>query len=659
MALPNPFRQSVRLRLLAIALLPMLILLPIVLGVTIYRLAGKTEDLLIVKVNGDLTIAREYLQQLIETSGDRIAAIAESAELNRAFETGGLEQFLVRQRQALDLDFLRVAASDAATLPDQKRWPVMASAFAGRVDSAIDIFEPAELATISPALAEQALITLVPTRAATPTSSKIEDRGMVIHAAAPLDLPDGTRAVLVGGILLNRNLDFIDTLNRLVYSPSSLPEGSRGTATLFLDDVRISTNVRMFENERALGTRASAEVRTAVLNEGNVWLDRAFVVNDWYISGYEPVTDSFGNRVGMLYAGYLEAPFRRDLLYSVLGVSILFLSIAALTVPLFLRWAHRIFRPLEKMTAAMARVEAGELAARIGCPKGEDEISKVATHLDTLLDEVQERDRSLRSLAATLNDKVEERTRDLMRAKEKLEKATEQLVMSEKLAAIGEITASVAHEINNPVAVIQGNLDVARDTLGETAKEVKTEFDLIDDQLYRISSIISKLLQFARPNEFSGSDSLLHPADIVRDCLVLVHHVIESNAIQLEVNDTATHMILIDQTELQQVIVNLIMNAVHAMPSGGKLTFSTANKAHEGLDGIEIEIHDTGHGIDPDTLAIIFDPFFTTKKSKGTGLGLSISQSIANRAGGHISATSKVGLGSVFRIWLPQASLGP
>jgi two-component system, NtrC family, sensor kinase len=108
---------------------------------------------------------------------------------------------------------------------------------------------------------------------------------------------------------LNQNLAFVDTINDLIYHDSALPEGSQGTVTLFLDDVRISTNVRLFENRRAIGTRVSAAVRSAVLEQGRIWLDSAFVVNNWYISGYEPMLDSYNRRVGMLYAGFLEKPF--------------------------------------------------------------------------------------------------------------------------------------------------------------------------------------------------------------------------------------------------------------------------------------------------------------------------------------------------------------
>ena len=654
MPLRRPFRQSVRLKLLAIALLPMLVLLPLLLGATVMRWAGKMDEMLIVKANGDLTIAHEYLGHLIERSGDRIAALAESAEFQAAIGLGQAQAVIERERQVLGLDFLYLLPAPGGAGAVQP-WPAISDALRGHVSSAIDLFPAETLTALSPVLAERARISLVPTRAAVPADRPVEDRGLVIHSAAPLIQPDGSRAALVGGILLNRNIGFIDTINRLVYSQASLPEGSQGTATLFLDDVRISTNVRMFEDQRALGTRVSAEVRAHVLDAGQVWLARAFVVNDWYVSGYEPITDSFGNRVGMLYAGFLEAPFRRDRIWSMIGAALLFLAIAAISVPLFLTWAGRIFRPLERMTGTMAAVESGDLDARIGSPQGEDEIAKVADHLDNLLDQVQERDRSLRAWAATLEDKVEERTSDLRQAKEKLEQTTQQLVMSEKLAAVGEITASVAHEVYNPVAVIQGNLDVARQILGDDAAAVKTEFNLIDDQLYRISTIVSKLLQFARPSEFSGSENTLVAGDVISDCLVLVRHLIDSASITLTVSDAATGRVLIDQTELQQVIVNLIVNAVHAMPDGGDLGISTDDCPHEGAAGVAITVSDTGHGMDAKTLDMIFNPFFTTKRSSGTGLGLSISQSLVNRAGGLITAHSAVGTGSSFRIWLPRA----
>ena len=645
-------QRSVRIRLLLIALLPMLVLLPLLLGTTVNRWSGKIDDLLLVKVNGDMTIAQQYLTRLMENSGERLEALAQSVALARAQASPDPAAFLETQRQALGLDFLYL--SDGQSGPggfDPSGWPVVVRALSGRGQSAVDIFSSEALARLMPGLPARAAIPIVATSAARPSTRMTEDRGMVIHSAAPVQLASGARGVLVGGVLLNRNLGFIDTINALVYRPRSLPEGSQGTATLFLDDVRISTNVRLFENVRALGTRVSAAVRTRVLEQGQPWLDRAFVVNDWYISAYEPIVDSFGQRVGMLYVGFLEAPFQTAKRTSALTLGLIFLAIAALSVPIFLHWAGRIFLPLERMNDTIARVEAGALDARNRLPDDGNEISHVAIHLDTLLDQVQERDRQLRDWAEQLNQKVAERTRDLHAANQQLARTTERLIMSEKLAAVGEITAGVAHEINNPIAVIQGNLDVARSLLGAQADQVSTEFRLIDDQVYRIGAIVAKLLQFARPSEYSGGADLIAPAQVVRDCLVLTRRQLEAAHIEIVTDLSCPAVVLMEQTELQQVVVNLILNALHAMPAGGRLELAVAETGNK----VEIFVKDSGTGIAPDVLKRIFDPFFTTKRAQGTGLGLSISQTLVNRAQGQILVVSDLGQGSRFTIRLPRA----
>src|SRR6056297_4304904 len=632
----------------------MLVLLPLLLSSSMLRWAGKVDEILITKVNGDLTIADQYLQRLLENSGERLEALANSVALNRAMDDPeALAALLAAEREKLGLDFLYL--TDGGDGPEgfaPDDWPVLESALNGAWRSEVDIMTGAELDTLSPGLSERAAIRLVATRAAVPTDRSVEDRGMVIHSAAPVPRRDDEgQGALVGGMLLNRNLDFIDTINALVYREQSLPEGSQGTATLFLEDVRISTNVRLFENVRALGTRVSAAVRERVLDMGETWLDRAFVVNDWYISADEPITDSKGARVGMLYVGFLEAPFRAAKTNSVVTITLLFVLIALLSVPIFLRWAGRIFLPLEKMTQTIARVEAGDLAARNEPAEDRGEIAQVAGHLDALLDQVQERDRQLREWAESLERKVEERTRDLRAANRKLEKTTERLIMSEKLAAVGEITASVAHEINNPIAVIQGNLEVARAALRHEADAVKTEFDLIDDQVYRISAIVSKLLQFAKPEEYSGASSTIRPDEVARDCLVLTRHQIEAAGVKVKLHLKSTRTVLMARTELQQVIVNLILNAVHAMAGGGTLTIRVFDEA----ESVAIHVEDTGHGITQEVRKRIFDPFYTTKQAEGTGLGLSISQTLITRAGGQLSVTSAPGDGSCFRIHLPRA----
>jgi two-component system NtrC family sensor kinase len=608
-------------------------------------------NLLIAKVESELQVAEQYLQRIVGATGTSVEALAASLAIQKAAENGQLNDFLTLEKDALGLDFLSIVQPTSIDEHMQK-WPVVQSALTGTARTAVDLFEAEDLLMIDVALAEQAELILIPTEAAVPTNKVAETRGMMIHTAAPVSI-NGSQRVLMGGILLNRNLDFIDTINTLVYQRKNTAEDPRGTATLFLEDVRISTNVRLFENVRALGTRVSAEVRRAVLDQGQTWLDRAFVVNDWYISGYLPIYDSFDQRIGMLYVGFLEEPFRLVKRDAIAMMWIAFIGVLIVFIPVFLRLAGGIFSPLERMTKTMRRVETGDLTARNNLNQSGGEIAEVSHHLDHLLDQVQERDKQLRDWADVLNVRVEERTAQLQEANRKLETTYKQLVMSEKLASIGEITAGVAHEINNPVAVIQGNVDVVRLTLGEQAEPVKTELDLIDRQIMRIGGIVGKLLQFARPSDYGKFEEHVNLRDVTQDSLGLVDHVYASNDIDVKLDFTNVPDVKINPSELQQVIINLIINAVQAMDGKGILTIQSHVLERDGKNGVCLAFHDSGPGISEDTINTIFDPFFTTKRAKGTGLGLSISQTIIQTAGGIITADNHPRGGALMSIWLP------
>jgi two-component system, NtrC family, sensor kinase len=660
--------RSVRFRLLAIALLPTLVIVPLLLGIAIVQWNAKFNAMLVTKVSGDLTIAHQYLDRILEYTGEHTRLLSLSAEFRDVVDEGtpaDIVRVLQKNRDVLGLDFLYVLDADGTLISSTPRfeepsirteWPVVHSALSGSPSTQIDIFTNEELRSIAIDLAARARLELVPTPNAVPTDRVTETRGMVVHSASPVLLKRGRRGALVGGMLLNQNLVFIDTINDLVYRPASLPEGSQGTATLFLDDVRITTNVRLFEGRRALGTRVSGAVRSTVLDRGETWLDSAFVVNDWYISAYEPILDSYGERVGMLYVGFLEAPFTQAKYTTLLAILTAFLVITGVSVPIFLRWARAIFRPLERMTGTISKVESGDLGARTGLPAAHDEIGLVASHLDKLLNQLQERDRQLREWNEELNARVDERTRELQLANRQLEATTKQLIVSEKLAAIGEITAGVAHEINNPVAVMQGNLDVIRSLIGDQVVNVaKTEFRLLDEQIHRINQIVSKLLQFAKPEEYAGYVERHAPADVISDSLPLVRHLLNKAHIRIVRDDHATRLVLMNRTELQQVLVNIIVNAIHAMPDGGVLTLRTFDSDLDGKPGLTIEVADSGIGMTSEVIQKIFDPFFTTKRREGTGLGLSISQTLVTRQGGKISATSEPGRGTTFTIWLPEA----
>jgi two-component system NtrC family sensor kinase len=641
---------------------PLLILLPILVALVVYWGNVHYDELLKFKVRSDLAVAHEYFERVIGGVGNNVQSLAQSNRLVLALEADKpqpLQDHLKTVARQYQLDFLNildkqgnhwVVGSGPLRLSDNRAWPVIKTALAGQAHTSIDIFAPEQLTEIDEQLRQRTRLPLLPTEKTVPLSREDETRIMAIHSAAPIyDSQNNLIAVLEGGVLLNGNLGFVDQINSIVYGNGSLPLGSQGTATLFLDDVRIATNVRLFQGERALGTRVSQQVRDQVLGAGDTWLERAFVVDDWYVSGYEPILDSFGQRIGMLYAGFLEAPFRNAKQTTLAVIIALFIIVSLVVSVLSLKWARTIFHPLERMDQTMSKIEAGRLDARIGPVTGRNEIGRLALHFDELLNKLQQRNQELKRWADELDTKVLKRTQALEQANRNLRETQRQLVMSEKLAAIGELTAGVAHEINNPVAVIQGNLDVLREVLGPDADPVRQEIRLIHEQTNRIRLIVTKLLQFACPAEFAGYVEPVNVNETLSDCLVLVKHLMHQGNIEVIQDYQATRKVGINRNELQQVLVNLIVNAIHTMPDGGTLTLTTRNWDDQ---GVVIAVRDNGQGIRPEDLSKIFNPFYTTKKQHGTGLGLSISYSLIARYGGHLKVESEYRHGAEFRVCL-------
>ncbi len=658
--------SSVRHKLLAMALLPLLVVFPLlVLALAVWS-SFTYDRLLITKVRSDLAVARGYFDQTLTEVGSGTRGVARSQRLLQAMADGGLPARLLADRQELGLDFLLLVSQDdsSTTLPASLA-PLLQTAAHTPTRSTrsaqIVRLSRDELAVLAPQLLPRLHIPLVPTRNAAPDERSVEDRALVLLALQPvLDTAGQPRALLVGGLLLNQNLDFIDHINRIVYPEGALPFGSEGTATLFLDDVRITTNVRLFQDQRAIGTRVSQTVRDRVLGEGQTWLDRAFVVNDWYVSAYEPLLDARGERVGMLYVGFLESPFRwvRHAMLAAMGL--IFLGVMALSAWLSVRWARSIFKPVEQMNRTMQRVEDGEAAARVGQLPVRDEFGALAGHLDQLLDVIDENTTALRRWGEELDLKVAERTRELEASNASLRLAQQQLVKSEKLAAIGQLTASVAHEINNPIAVMQGNLDLVRETLGSHAHPVRSELKLLDDQVERMRIIVTQLLQYARPTEYAGYVEALDLNRTVQDCLVLVAHLLAQTRIAVVQDLQATRRVGCNRQELQQVIINLLINAIQVMPQGGELRLCTTDwSVEQSPQGALLQVFDTGSGLAPGVQERLFRPFFTTKND-GNGLGLWISQGLVERYGGSLSAGNREdgATGAVFTVRLltePQA----
>ena len=415
-------RGAVRYKLLSLVLFPILLVMPITLVLAIYWGKGFAYDQLFIKVNTDLSVAHDVFKRIREDYLSRLALVAESHSFYVALEandTESIKQQLTILKNTSGFDYLHILDTEGNLLIENfsveynRVSELVFKASQGQASVGIEIFDHERMLAENKDVAQKMVLPLIETARARPTDRRIEDRGMVIRAVYPAKNSQGkVVALLDGGVLLNSNFAFVDTIRDLVYGPGSLPEGSIGTVTVFLDDVRISTNVALNPGERALGTRVSNEVRKRVLEQGEVWINSDFVVNDWYISSYEPIVDINGDRVGMLYAGYLEAPFRLAFWKALAGLALLFVVLMVLSAWLSIRGAKTIFKPLEAMSAVVKATRDGK-QLRIGKQESKDEIGELSRELDIMLDLLEKRNRQIQEWAAQLEIKVAERTTEL------------------------------------------------------------------------------------------------------------------------------------------------------------------------------------------------------------------------------------------------------
>lgn len=669
-------QAKVRYRILILTLLPILLTLVSLVFITIYWNISYTGKQLFMKVKADLAVAENTLQQVQVRQEKQLEKVMTSWTFQNDFRPilngemnhrANIDAFLNEQKQLLNLDYLRlVSASEAATDPDLR---LILPKMGGLLPySGLMVLSPERLARIDPELAVTASIPIVATLRAQNPDKGVEGRGLLSRSLLPVpDLAGKVAWYLDGGILFNRDTRIVDHIRDLVYDKGTLPERSIGTVTIFLDNIRISTNVPLHffpqGNEtqgRALGSLVSEEVREKALNRGELWVDRAFVFNDWFISAYAPLEDIRGQRVGMIYTGFSESPFIHNYLLNIIELGTILMLVLLVSGLLVYRGAYSLLLPIERIHHVVQAVQSGR-NIRIGALglDRENELSNLAEQFDRMLDLLQRRNAQIQSAAEQLEMKVEERTRSLQDKTLELERnvallneTRQQLVTNEKLTALGELTAGIAHEINNPTAVILGNMELMRYELGDNADLVKEEIDLVIQQVMRISTIIRSLLQYSRPGEFNAPLEMQSITPIIEETMVLVRHSIKKQEVILITELSATCLVQVNRPQLLQVLINLVVNAAHAMDGKGRIWVRTYDWLQQDVPiGVKIEVEDEGSGIAPELLGRIFDPFYTTRKD-GTGLGLSLSYGIIKRIGGTIEVSSTLGKGTVFTIGL-------
>jgi two-component system NtrC family sensor kinase len=470
-------------------------------------------------------------------------------------------------------------------------------------------------------LVEQARIEFISTPKAKPTLETGRTSGMMIKAGAPILGYDGRLlGVLYGGNLLNRNYKIVDKVKETVYQDVKYDGKDIGTATIFQGDLRISTNVQRMDGTRAIGTRVSEEVYEQVLVKGLPWIDRAFVVNNWYIAAYEPIRDVTNRIIGILYVGILEKKFidmRKRAIAMFLGVAMAGMIIA-LIVSNFL--ARGMLQPIKQLIFASHQWADGNLEYRVEATQT-DEIAELTETFNMMASSLKERD-------------------------EKLKEYTQQQIMkSERLATLGQLAAGVAHEINNPLGAILMYAHLSLEEM-EAADDRCRNLEKMVIEATRCKNIVRGLLDFARQSEPNVEESDAN--EVLRRTLSLLENQALFQNIKITTAfSTSLPKAMMDSSQIQQVFTNIILNAAEAMAGEGELII--ASRVASNGESIEIECSDTGCGIPRENLGKIFDPFFTTKEvGRGTGLGLAVSYGIIARHNGAIEVESELGKGTTF-----------
>lgn len=398
----------------------------------------------------------------------------------------------------------------------------------------------------------------------------------------------------------------------------------------------LSDGTRIFHNAH---NDEILSVTTAIHNKQSCYTAACHVhPADVQTLGYLEVQGSLA-KIGVQASSY-----RNSIL--TFGITLLLLLIICMS------WMTQsmVIQPVHNLLLHANKVSNMELDSHLQ-PKSNDEIGELSAAFNVMTDKLKEARDEYRKLTETLEAKVIERT-------EEIAQVSDQLVRSEKLASLGQLVAGIAHEINNPLAGILmfANMFAKDERLDENQRE---DAMTIVHETNRCADIVKRLLDFSRTS--IPDKRLKSLSQIMESTLALVAHHASVNDVEI-VRHYGVNLpdIEVDPTQLEQVFINLLVNACHAMPMGGRLTI--VMRADLNRDLLITTIEDTGHGIPEENLGRIFDPFFTTKNQElngvaGTGLGLSVSYGIIHNHGGQIKVESVVDHGTVFTVELPIASL--
>jgi len=348
-------------------------------------------------------------------------------------------------------------------------------------------------------------------------------------------------------------------------------------------------------------------------------------VNNWYITAYEPIRNVDEQIIGILYVGILEQKYVDIRSGTVIAFMAVTLMGVLVSIVLSYFISRKISVPIKELVSASREVASGNLDAKVEIVS-DDELGELAESFNVMASALKKRDEQLKEFARN------------------------KIMESEKLAVIGQLSANVAHELNNPLQGIVTYSYLLLEKM-DCENSNRDSIEKIVIQANRCRDIIRGLLDFARQRK--PDKTLCDVNSVLQECVSLIENQAIFLNIQIDINlKKDLPMVIIDPSQIERVFMNMIINASEAMDGNGQLTLTTRSNPESNF--VEVVFKDTGHGISEEHKEKIFDPFFTTKETgHGVGLGLAISYGIVKEHEGSITVDSEIGKGTTFTIRLP------
>jgi two-component system NtrC family sensor kinase len=591
---------------------------------------------------------KSRLQTVVGMASQR-ESLREALRFRRGLDTISGELDALRRKY--DLDFLSLADSQGRVVArgrspyaaGERAWasPILRRALSGTAGVGTVVVPAEALGAEGEELATRAYIPVVYTERALPTTRIAEDRGLALQTAIPiLDPSERVLGVLYGGILLNRKFALVDRIRDVVFGNKTYEGKPVGTVTLFLGDVRIATNVMLDPGTRALGTRVSGEVYDKVLVRGQRFADRAFVVNDWYLSAYDPIRDPEGRIIGIIYVGLLEKKYleyRSGLAMQFLGISFLALVLSG-AVAFSVSGGFR--GPVRRLVQATREVSAGNLKTRVHVDRASREMVELAQAFNSM------------------TDALEVRTGELQQASSALEKALAEA--EDKNRAYLETLGFVTHELKSPLASIVFAIGSLREhILGPLNESQEALLKAAANSAEYLRSTIANYLNLSRIEE---GELKLTPtpvsfrSDILDPLLGRVSELAADRKMRIVCSVPEDLVGTCDRDQIACVFQNLLSNAIKYGREQGEIRIGTEQDSRTGLR--QFNVWNEGPGFDRDAAEKLFQKFFrlgaaAASTKPGTGLGLFVSRKIVERHGGRLWAESEPGQWANFVFTVP------